>query len=712
MCAKITPQLDHSVRLLAARNPVFGLPWAYLHRNLSGKYRVVVLGGDPSIFEPLKQAKAIGGENYPVGIYIWAGRYRQVELLYTDLDVSDFFVPNGGFRGGNYELHSLITDSRLKGDATPYMATSGERPPSETEGRGDLDTLGCVFTNLPDLAPGYVQRPQLESEVRALLTDDRHPIVTLVGRGGIGKTSLALATIRDIAKSDRFQIVVWFSARDIDLMAAGAKPVQPRVLTEIEIAVQYRTLVEGPEKVLGSRAESVGFMARHLRESPLGPTLFVFDNFETLRSPIDLFNWIDTNIRSPNKALITTRFREFKADYPIEVSGMEQSEAESLIVQTATALGIGALIGQRERDLLIEESDGHPYVIKIMLGEMANAGRFSKPSAVMARKEEILDALFERTYAHLSPMASRIFLTLSGWRSLVPQLAVEAVVLRYSGDSSDPAAGVDQLIRMSFIERVSASDGTDFLEVPLTAALFGRRKLEVSPARPVIESDIRFLHDVGATAASGLKEGIRPRVESFFKRIARRISDGGVDLNEQRPVLEFFARGYPPAWVLLSDLEQENPSPSSSKRAAEYVRRYLESHPPFVQTRDAWQRLYHLYRAEGDVIGGVGAFLRAAEIMPPQLDEISTMANWLNTAPELKSDMDVAERSALFKPLASLMEAHISEASATDLSRLAWLHLHSGDSSRARDLAEFGLKHEPENIYCQRLAAKLTATGL
>jgi len=64
----------------------------------------------------------------------------------------------------------------------------------------------------------------------------------------------------------------------------------------------------------------------------------VFDNFETVRNSADLFQWIDINIRFPNKIGITTRVREFKADYPIEVLGMEKGEAEMLIGQTAVSL--------------------------------------------------------------------------------------------------------------------------------------------------------------------------------------------------------------------------------------------------------------------------------------------------------------------------------------------------------------------------------------
>src|SRR3546814_6414940 len=73
---------------------------------------------------------------------MWAGGFRSVELLHTDLDVSDFFLPNGDFRNGSYELHSLATDGRIRGDATPYLTAAGERPPSETVGESVLDILG------------------------------------------------------------------------------------------------------------------------------------------------------------------------------------------------------------------------------------------------------------------------------------------------------------------------------------------------------------------------------------------------------------------------------------------------------------------------------------------------------------------------------------------------------------------------------------------
>jgi hypothetical protein len=174
-------------------------------------------------------------------------------------------------------------------------------------------------------------------------------------------------------------------------------------------------------------------------------------------------------------------------------------------------------------------------------------------------------------------------------------------------------------------------------------------------------------------------------------------------------VLEYMARSYPPAWLLLADLQVEfgDGDGSALEASADSVRRFLEEKPPADAAQPAWQRLISIYRTMNNVVAGCSAFLRAAEISEPPLHQISNMANWLNTEREVIDKMDVAERGAIFKPLARLMEEYRQVASATDLSRLAWLHLHAGDKQRAREAAELGLRREPDNLYCERLVDRL-----
>jgi ABC-type uncharacterized transport system YnjBCD ATPase subunit len=75
----------------------------------------------------------------------------------------------------------------------------------------------------------------LERELYQTLVNDRHPVITLVGRGGIGKTSLALTVLHKLTQEEKFIGIVWFSARDIDLLPQGPKIVRPDVLTTADI---------------------------------------------------------------------------------------------------------------------------------------------------------------------------------------------------------------------------------------------------------------------------------------------------------------------------------------------------------------------------------------------------------------------------------------------------------------------------------------------
>ncbi len=707
ICAALGPQLKESILLIINNSPLFEKPWAYLHRNMSGRYRVVPLTDNVVDFEPLKGSGAEKGPNYPDGIYIFSGRPRPIELLESDSSAADFFVANGAFSGGKYELHSLITDTRKIGDATPYLQIATERPASETEGSRELDVIGNVFSNMPQRPTAYVKRPALEFELSRTLLDDRHPIVTLVGRGGIGKTSVALSVLHDIAKETRFSVIVWFSARDIDLTGAGPKPVRPKALTEKDISAQYGIFAQSLSSDEIDKKSSQLLLASHLNSGPHGSTLFVFDNFETVRNPLDLFSWIDTHVRNPNKVVITSRFREFKADYPIEVGGMEEDEARQLIQQTASALSINSIVGNKEEVQIADEADGHPYIIKIMLGEIASNGHYSKPERLLVRKDDILDALFERTYSNLTPLAARLLLILSGRRSLVPQVAAEAVLIRHAMEGGNPDTAVDELIRMSLIERIPADDGNDFLEVPLAAALFARRKLAVSAYREMIEEDIKFLQDIGTTVRTGLKDGIRPRIWTLFRQAARKVQ-AGANFEDYRTMLEFVARGYSPAWMFLADLELEMGGDQSLAKSAQYVRHFLETDPSNEAAEEGWRKLIEIHRTMNDPKGAVSALLRLAEVTEPSLAEVSQVANRLNNDRSAIEGVSLWERQTLLKPLAKLFEQYLPVASATDLSRLAWLYLHSGDGDRAGQIAEEGLIRDPFNPFCQRLADRLT----
>jgi hypothetical protein len=412
--AKIIADLEASINLYLGNSVLVQLPWSYLKRNLSGKYNVLSLCGTSPLFERLKGERTVALED---GVYVDLGSPCRVELLETTLDLTEFYYPNGHFRQRTCEWLSYISGARKDVDASQYLAPATPLPSSSTEGRSVLDTVGKVFSNLPPRPTEYVSRPELEEDLASVLTNDRHAVVTLVGRGGIGKTSLALETLHRLGHaSERFIGIVWLSARDIDLLPQGPKLVRPAAVTLKEMAKQFASLFQPKgwdEK--GFTAEQ--YFADNLGRCEIGALLIVFDNFETVQQPIETFHWLDTHIRPPNKILITTRHRDFKGDYPVEVGGMTESQCNELVFRTAEAVGITSAITSGFCKDVYRESEGHPYVVKVLVGEAVDGKKVRRIERIVAGKDDLLDALFERTYKRLSPAAKRVFLTLSNWRS-------------------------------------------------------------------------------------------------------------------------------------------------------------------------------------------------------------------------------------------------------------------------------------------------------
>ncbi len=357
---------------------------------------------------------------------------------------------------------------------------------------------------------------------------------------------------------------------------------------------------------------------------------------------------------------------------------------------------------------MYEEADGHPYIIKVLLGEVAKSRELNKVERIVAGKDEILNALFERTYARLQPVTKRVFLTLCSWRSLVPQLALEAVLLRPANDKMDVAAAVEELVQSSFVERTIASDSTVFLDVALVASVFGRRKLETTPMRPAIDADVEFLQQIGATSTSALRHGVRPRIERLFQFTASRLAAGRMKLDEVVPSLEFVCRQYAPAWLMLAKLYEEMGTIAGLVKASECLRRFLEQPQSTADERIGWDQLAQIYRLLGDWTGAAQAQIRICKLPDALYSAFSNAANSLNRLfNENYLAMDSDEKRLLYRELAELMEQRKAEADATELSRLAWLYLHLHDTSRAREIAEEGLAIEAENEHCVRLLHRL-----
>ena len=718
-CHEASPYLEEALDTVIKDMELFQLPWVYLHQNLSGKYRVSRLLNNSVSLDYLKRTTEV---RLPPGVYFQlAGEsepsnLRHLPLIFTETDLNDIALPNGNFEQGQFKTLSYITNEVRIERGDRWSGPGTKLPRSETHGARTLEPKGSIFTNMPPVPSGYVPRLVLENRLTTELgNQDRHPIITLTGPGGIGKTSIALRAINQIAQQDvpPYEVVLWISARDMDLLDQGPKTVSRTVFSQQDIAQVTVDLLDPSERV-EPEFDAISYFQECLVQGKAGTTLVVLDNFETLQNPIDVYEWIDTHIRLPNKVLITTRFRDFRGDYPIQISGMLDDEANTLIDQHAKRLGVINLITTSYKSDLISKSEGHPYVIKIFLGQTARERRRVDPKRIFASSDRLLDALFKRTFDALNSRAQRVFLLLCSWRAYVPDIAIQAVVLRPGSEHYDVAAALDEAIQYSLIDQTTsdANENERFVGVPLAAAIFGQRELQVSRFKIAVEEDRKLLLGFGAGKRESVNKGAIPRINNLIQVIAEKVRNDKDELERLLPILEYLASCYPETYLHLVDLVLGAHNNSQSLRDVErYLKAYLET-AAVGEKRSAWKRLIKVYSKLKDTIGVVHALCELALLPTASIAEISDAANKLNSRIRELKDQRIEEAwsfevKELLQEVIRVLENKLGKLSATDCSRLAWLHLNVGNRERARDIANIGLERQPKNEYCLSLLEKL-----
>jgi hypothetical protein len=450
--------------------------------------------------------------------------------------------------------------------------------------------------------------------------------------------------------------------------------------------------------------EDVEALAKALQE-PNGVSskgiLFVFDNFETLSDVRGLHKFLDEHTHLPNKALITSRDRAFVADYPIEVRGMELNEAEQMLVEAARSLNIERLMTPDAIDRIYAYTGGHAYVMRVVVGEMAKDGCYTPPAQVMGRRQDIVDAVFERSFNKLTEAGRNIFLLVANWKSNVPEVGL-IVVLGVRG--IDAMAGLDECRRLSLVYLMELPDSQSFYSVPQLARGFAHKKLQGDPDRLVIQQDLATLQKFGVVSSIPTGDDSESRlIAQFSNECFGEIGNGEEAVSRADRLLEALSNSWAPGWRKLAAFRRQ--SGGEDESVAYALRRAVEEEP---FSKDAWLDRAEFARESGDDAVRIASLVSAVDADPNDVDlvrEVSfQLCRYVNSH---INEIPKARRGVYVASVRSHMQRVAAKLDATGLSRLAWLFLLEDNVTKAREFANKGCELDSTNSHCLKILLRL-----
>jgi len=214
---------------------------------------------------------------------------------------------------------------------------------------------------------------EMIAQIRAKLENTAAPwILAFEGMGGIGKTTLADALVRNLAYSVHFRNLAWISVRQrlfrlpgrIELLpecpGLGMTELVDRLIEQLELVSLKRQ--SDQEKLVGLKT--------HLKSHP---TLIVIDNLETLPDYHSLVGGL-RELTDPSKFLLTTRYslRGESGVYIFQLQGLSREETLAFVRYEAELQGLSELANAPDSALepIYDLTGGNPLATKLVIGQV------------------------------------------------------------------------------------------------------------------------------------------------------------------------------------------------------------------------------------------------------------------------------------------------------------------------------------------------------
>lgn len=196
-------------------------------------------------------------------------------------------------------------------------------------------------------------------------------LVSIEGMGGVGKTALAAAVLRRLARTMAYEGFGWVSAQitTLDLCGKLHPCLHPTITSTAILAALVRQLLPEVHPALAGSSEALSALRLHLRRYP---HLIVIDHWDTVLDPQVLLPLLHS-LANPSKFVLTSRRRLIAEPYVHLHCVPELSRADSLLLmrRMAQAHELTPLIACDDEDLALVYAavGGNPQALMFVLDQ-------------------------------------------------------------------------------------------------------------------------------------------------------------------------------------------------------------------------------------------------------------------------------------------------------------------------------------------------------
>lgn len=620
----------------------------------------------------------------------------------------------------------VVEDPSAAQDATTTRVASALEREREPQ-RPKTNRARSRFVNPPPmLAPTYFQDREIETRLLAeFVRSDELRIMSLVGRGGVGKTAIVCRLLKALESGGLpDDLGSWVVESIVYLSPVGKHPVTfANLFTDL-----CRVLPEERSKQLLERHRDPSARPNELMLSVLealgtSRTLVLLDNFEDvldlqtsdfldealqealftlLRAPVHAVKAIITSRASPGRLLLVEPARQRNVNLD---EGLGSPYAEQIL----RAMDPDGSLGLRDApdDLLErakERTRGFPRAVEALAAILAVDHDTTLAQLVEDTNplpENVVEALVGEAFNRLDVMAQQIVQVLAVFTTPVPAVAVDFVLQLYY-PAIDSAPVLSQLVGNLFVKR---EEGRYYLHQV-------DRDYALQRVEPGNEND-------GAKGARApfTQQALRRRAADYFvktrtpRQTWRTIDDLAPQLAEFE--LRAQAREYDAASQILQSITPQYLYLWGHHRLACTLHERLEGHAldPWMQARNKME-LATCYHALGDANKSIGLLEEALPIFQElgDRDNELTCLGSLSVVHGVSGEFKLA-RELTVRALTIARETLNREAEATLLANLALNDAALGDTASALEHGQQALAVANEGDYPRGKAHRTNVLG-